>query len=75
MKQKLVEGAGPVDGVPEFLSSPRAELFGIAAPNEFLHHFMEFHKIASMSKVIKCVNNRAAISRINKTQWKGSKQH
>ena len=31
MKQKLVEGAGRVDGVPEFLSSTRAELFGIAA--------------------------------------------
>ena len=75
MKQKLVEGAGPVDGVPQFLSSTRAELFGIAALNEFLHHFMEFHKIASMSKVIKCVKNRAAISRINKTQWKGSKWH
>ena len=75
MKQKLVEGTGPVDGVPEFLSSTRVELYGIAAPNKFLHHFLEFHKIASMSKVIKCVNNRAAISRINKTHWKGSKWH
>ena len=74
MKQKLVEGAGPVDGVPEFLSSTRAELFGIAAPNEFLHYFMKYHKIESTSKVIKCIDNRAAISRINKTQQKGSKR-
>ena len=74
MKQKLVEGVGPVDRVPEFLSSTRAELFGIAAPNEFLHYFMKYHKIELTSKVIKCVNNRAAISRINKTQQKGSKR-
>ena len=45
MKQKLVEGVGPLDGVPEFLSLTRAELFGIAAPNEFLHYFMKYHKI------------------------------
>jgi hypothetical protein len=74
MKQKLVEGAGPVDGVPEFLSSTRSEeLFGIASPNEFLHHFMTFHRIDSTSKVIKCVDNRAAITRINKTLRKGLK--
>jgi hypothetical protein len=35
---------------------------------------MMFHRINSTSKVIKCVNNRAAITQINKTQWKGSKQ-
>jgi hypothetical protein len=57
MKQKPVEGAGPV-GVPEFLSSTHSELFGIAAPNKFLHHLMTFHRINSTSKVIKCVNNR-----------------
>jgi hypothetical protein len=66
MKQKLVKGAGPVDGVPKFLSSIHSELFGIPAPNEFLHHFMTFHRIDSTSKVIKCVDNRAAITRINK---------
>ena len=68
MKQKQVEGVGPVDGVPEFLSLTRAELFGIAALNEFLHYFMKYHKIESTNKVIKCINNRAAISWINKTQ-------
>jgi hypothetical protein len=67
MKQKLVKGAGPVDGVPEFLSFTHSELFGIAAPNEFLHHFMTFHGINFTSKVIKCVDNRAAITQINKT--------
>jgi hypothetical protein len=67
-KQKLVDEPGPIDGIPEFLSSTRAELFGIAAPNKFLHHFMKFHKIKSNSKVIKCINNHAAISRVNKTQ-------
>jgi len=72
-QQKLVEGAGPVDGVPEYLSSTRAELFGIASPNEFLHHFMEFHDIESTSKVVKAVDNRAAISRVNKTQMIGAK--
>jgi hypothetical protein len=41
MKQKLVKGAGPVNGVPKFLSSAHLELFGIATPNEFLHHFMK----------------------------------
>jgi hypothetical protein len=34
----LIRGAGPIDGVPTVLSSTRAELFGIAAPNEFLFH-------------------------------------
>jgi hypothetical protein len=58
----VVQGAGPVDGVPSVLSSTRAELFGIAAPNEFLHHFMKFHQIESTSKCVKCVDNKAAIS-------------
>jgi hypothetical protein len=35
-KNVLVRGAGPVDGVPAVLSSTRAELFGIAAPNKLL---------------------------------------
>jgi hypothetical protein len=38
---KVVKGAGPVNGVPKFLSSAHSELFGIATPNEFLHHFMK----------------------------------
>jgi hypothetical protein len=37
----LVRGAGPVEGVPAVLSYTRAELFGIAAPNEVLFHFMK----------------------------------
>ena len=43
------------------LALHRAELFGIAAPNEFLFHFMKFHKIESMSKCVKVVDNQAAI--------------
>jgi hypothetical protein len=49
-KNILIWGAGPVNGVPMVLSSTQAELFGIAAPNEFLSHFMKFHKIKSTSK-------------------------
>ncbi len=74
-KNVLVQGAGPVDGLPSVLSSTRAELFGIAAPNEFLLHFMQFHKIESMSKCMKCVDNKAAISRVNQTQHKCSWRH
>jgi hypothetical protein len=55
----LIQGAGPVDGVPTILSSTRVELFRIAAPNEFLFHFMKFHKIESTSKCMKCVDNKA----------------
>ena len=51
----LVQGAGPVDSVPSVLSSTRAELFGVAAPNELLFHFMKFFKIESMSKSVKSV--------------------
>jgi hypothetical protein len=50
----LAHGAGPVDGVPLVLSSTRAKLFGIAAPNELLHHFMTFQAIESTSKCVKC---------------------
>jgi hypothetical protein len=58
----LVQGAGPVDGIPMALSLTQAELFGIAAPNEILFYFMKFHKIESTSKCMKCVDNRASIS-------------
>jgi hypothetical protein len=70
----LIWGAGPVDGVPSVLSSTRAELFGIAAPNLLLFHFMKFHKIESTSKCVKCVDNRAPISRVNQTQHKYSRR-
>jgi hypothetical protein len=56
-KNVLVHGVGSVDGVPAVLSSTRAELFGIAARNEFLSHFMKFHKIKSISKCVKTVDN------------------
>jgi hypothetical protein len=56
----LIRRAGPVDGVPLVLSSTRAELFGIAAPNLLLFHFMKFNQIESKSKFMKCVDNRAA---------------
>jgi hypothetical protein len=70
----IVHGAGPVDGVPLVLSSTRAELFGIATPNLFLLHFMKFYQIESMSKCVKCVDNRASISRVNQTQHKHSRR-
>ncbi len=73
-KQKLVEWSRPVDGVPVFLSSTRTELFGITAPNVFLHLFMKFYKIKLTSKVIKDINNQAAISWVNKMQQKGSRR-
>jgi hypothetical protein len=66
----LIRGAGPVDGLPSVLSSTRPELFGIVAPNLLLFHFMKFHQIKSKSKCVKCVDNRAAISRVNQTQHK-----
>jgi ribonuclease HI len=69
----LVRGAGPVDGVPSMMSSTRAELFGIASPNEFLYHFMKFHQIESTSKCLKCVDNKAAISQVNRMQNKHSR--
>jgi hypothetical protein len=58
----LVRGAGPIDGVPSMMSSTRAELFGIASPNEFLYHFMKFHQIESTSKCLKCVDKGGYIS-------------
>jgi hypothetical protein len=58
----LVKGAGPVDGVPNTLSSTWAELFGIAAIDKFLHHFCKFHNIESTSQVIKCCDNKVAIA-------------
>jgi hypothetical protein len=72
-KNVLVRGSRPVDGVPAVLSSTRAELwFGIAAPNEFLFHFMKFHKIESISKCAKVVDNQAAITSVNQIQCKHS---
>ena len=69
----LVEGTGPVDGIPEFLSSTRAELFGVGAIVEFLHYFCKFYNIESTSRVMKCCDSRAAISQINKTLQKYSR--
>jgi hypothetical protein len=69
----IVRDAGPVDGVPLVLSLTRAELFGIAAPNLFLFHFMKFYQIESTSKCVKCVDNKASISRVNQTQHKHSR--
>jgi hypothetical protein len=51
----LAHGAGSVDGTPLVLCSTRAKLFGIAAPNDLLHHFMIFHKIECTSKHVKNV--------------------
>jgi hypothetical protein len=71
----LVCVAGPVDGVPNVLSSTRVELFGIAAPNKFLLHFMKYYKIELTSKCVKRVDNHAAISWVNQTQGKHSCCH
>jgi hypothetical protein len=71
----LVRGAGPVDGAPELLSSTRAELFGISAVLEFLYQFCAFAKLsASTSKVILWVDNKAAITKANRTRKKGAKR-
>jgi hypothetical protein len=70
----LVEGAGPVDGVPDTLSSTQVELFGIAVIDELLHHFCKFYDIESTSRVIKCCDNKAAIARVNRTRRKHSKR-
>jgi hypothetical protein len=61
---------GLINGVPLVLSSTQAELFEIVAPNLLLFHFMKFHQIESMSKCMKCVDNRAAISWVNQAQHK-----
>jgi hypothetical protein len=61
-----------VDGIPSVLSSTCAEVFGFVAPNLLLSHFMKFYKIESKSKCLKCVDNQAAISRVNHTQHKTS---
>jgi hypothetical protein len=71
----LVRGAGPVDGAPDLLSSTRAELFGIAAALELLYQFCVFAKLsASTSKVILWVDNKAAITKVNRTRKKGAKR-
>jgi hypothetical protein len=70
----LVKGAGPVDSVPDTLSSTWAELFGIAAIDELLHHFCKFYNIKSTSRVIRCCDNKAAIARVNHTRRKHSKR-
>jgi hypothetical protein len=63
-----------VDGIPLVLSLTRAELFRIVAANLLLSHFMKFHHIESKSKCVKCVDNRSAISRVNQTQNKNTRQ-
>jgi len=58
----LVRGSGPVDGIPDLLSSTRAELFGYGGIVEFLHHFCKFYNIDDLtSKVQTWIDNRAAI--------------
>jgi hypothetical protein len=43
----LVRGAGPVDGIPDLLSSTHAELFGVSAIFEFLFHFCKYSNLLS----------------------------
>jgi len=58
----LVRGAGPVDGIPDLLSSTRAELFGYGGIVKFLHHFCKYHGIEdSTSKGEMWIDNKAAI--------------
>jgi ribonuclease HI len=71
----LIRGAGPVDGAPDLLSSTRAELFGISAVLEFLYQFCVFANLSeSTSKVILWVDNKAAITKVNRTRKKGAKR-
>ena len=71
----LVRGAGPVDGVPDLLSSTRAELFGVSAVLEFLFHFCTYSNLlSSSSRVILWVDNRAAITKVHRTQKAGAKR-
>jgi hypothetical protein len=71
----LVRGAGPVDGVPDLLSSTHAELFGASAVLEFLYHFWTYSNIPdSKSRVVLWVDNQAAIKKVNRTQKTGAKQ-
>ena len=71
----LVRGAGPVDGAPDLLSSTRAELFGISAVLEFIYHFGVFANLnASTSKVILWVDNKAAITKVNRTRKTGARR-
>jgi hypothetical protein len=71
----LVRGAGPVDGVPDLLSSTRTELFGISAVLEFIHHFCSFSNLASStSKVLLWVDNKAAIHKVYRTRKVGAKR-
>ena len=70
----LVRGAGPVDGIPDLLSSTRAELFGVSAIFEFLFHFSKYSNLLSSSSwVILWVDNRAAITKVNRTRKAGAK--
>lgn len=71
----LVEGAGPVDGVPDLLSSTRAKLFGFGAVIEFLYHFCVFHNIQDCtSTLVTHIDNCSAISRVKRTQRKNAKR-
>jgi hypothetical protein len=71
----LVRGAGPVDGIPDLLSSTRAELFGVSAIFEFLFHFCKYSNLlSSTSRVILWVDNRAAITKVNRTRKAGAKR-
>jgi hypothetical protein len=71
----LVEGAGPVDGVPELLSSTRTELFGYGVVIGFLFHFCRFHRLEDCTlKLVTLIDNRAAIKRAQQTQWKNAKR-
>jgi hypothetical protein len=71
----LVQGAGPVDGVPDLLSSTRAKLFGVSAILEFLYHFCSYSNLlASTSRVVLWVDNRAAIRKVHHTQEAGARQ-
>jgi ribonuclease HI len=71
----LVRGAGPVDGVPDLLSSTRAELFGASAVLEFLFHFCSFFNLeSSTSKVLLWIDNKAAIHKVNRTRKVGAKR-
>jgi hypothetical protein len=65
----LVRGSGPVDGVPDLLSSTRAELFGMGACLEMIHQLCSFYSILGCRSQIQIfVDNKAAIKQVNRTR-------
>ena len=65
----IARGAGPVDGLPDLMSSTRAELYGFGSVAEFLFHLQQYSGGQEyQSKVMVWINNKAALQQINQMQ-------